>query len=180
MFIKRKEKEKKRKKKNQSIKDWRKEKENREEKIKFFGPDNVWTMCRIVEREKYKRRAIVTWLKPGGCVKRSPVLVTNQIFVSALVPQRTKEKRKQKGERPGQPKPNFQTKSNLIKSYWSMMIAHIIFDLMGNDLQSQSMTYLWFAFKTKHLLVWDFIHLERFSSIRLDPMFSNALLEMKC
>jgi len=52
-----------------------------------------------------------------------------------------------------------------------MMIAHIIFDLMGNDLESPSMTYLWVGIKMKHLPVWDFIHLERFSSIRLDPVF---------
>ena len=52
-----------------------------------------------------------------------------------------------------------------------MMIAHIIFDLMGNDLESPSMTYLWVGIKMKHLPVWDFIHLERFSSIRLDLVF---------
>ena len=51
------------------------------------------------------------------------------------------------------------------------MIIRIIFDLMGNDMQSQSMAYLWFGIKMKHLPVWDFIHLEQFSSIRLDPMF---------
>jgi len=52
-----------------------------------------------------------------------------------------------------------------------MMNVHIIFDLKGNDLKSQFMAYLWFGIKMKHLLVWDFIHLEQFSSIRLDPMF---------
>jgi len=65
-------------------------------------------------------------------------------------------------------------------SYWSM-IVHIIFDLMGNDLQSRIMTYLWFGVRMKHFLVWDFIHFEHFSSIQLHPGFSsNALLEMKC
>jgi len=53
------------------------------------------------------------------------------------------------------------------------MIAHIIFDLMGNDLQSQIMTYLWFGVKMKHLPVWDFIHFVQFSSIQLDPVFSS-------
>jgi len=52
-----------------------------------------------------------------------------------------------------------------------MMIMHIIFDLMGNDLQSQFMTCLWFGIKMKHLPVWAFIHLEQFSSIQLDPVF---------
>jgi len=51
------------------------------------------------------------------------------------------------------------------------MIMHIIFDLMENDLQSQFMTYLWFGIKMKHLPVWDFIHLERFSTIQLDQFF---------
>jgi len=62
-----------------------------EKKNKFFGVDNVWTMCRIVGKEKYQRKTIVTWLKSGRWVKWSPDLVTNQIFVSALVPHRTKE-----------------------------------------------------------------------------------------
>jgi len=62
-----------------------------------------------------------------------------------------------------------------------MMIVQIIFALMGNDLQSQSITYLWLGIKMKHLPVWDFIHLERFSSIRIGPsVSSNALLETKC
>ena len=176
MFVKRKEKEKKerkkkRKKKNQSIKDWRKEKEKKNKKMGFLWTRRCLNNVQNCGKRKYKRRAIVTWLKPKGCVKRSPALVTNQVFVSALVSRRTKEKRKLKGERPEQPKPNFLPKSNLIKSHWSMMIAHIIFDLMGNDLQSQSTTYLWFGVKMKHLPVWDFRHLERFSSIRLDAVF---------
>ena len=52
-----------------------------------------------------------------------------------------------------------------------MMIAHIIFDLIGNDLQIQSTTYMWFGIKMKHLPMWDFIHLEQFSSIWLDQVF---------
>jgi len=40
---------------------------------------------------------MITWLDPGG-VKQSPVSVTNWIFVSSLVPRRTKKKRKQKGK----------------------------------------------------------------------------------
>jgi len=108
-------------------------------------------MCKIVKREKYKRRAIITWLKPGG-VKRSLALVAKQIFVSTFVSCRTKEKRKQKGERPEQPKQNFLPKSNPISPI-DPLIVHIIFDLMGNDLQSQSTIYLWFGIKMKHLSV---------------------------
>ena len=52
-----------------------------------------------------------------------------------------------------------------------MIIMHIIFDLMGNDLQNQFMTYLLFEIKMKHLPVWNFIHLEWFSSIRLGQVF---------
>ena len=52
-----------------------------------------------------------------------------------------------------------------------MMIMHVIFDLMGNNLESQFMTYMWFGIKMKHLHVQDFIHLQRFSSIGLDPVF---------
>ena len=40
------------------------------------------------------------------------------------------------------------------KSYWSM-ITHVIFDLIGNNLQSQVLTYLWFGIRMKHLPVWD-------------------------
>ena len=140
-------KKRKRKKKNQSIKDRGRAKENRKEKKQSFGPDNVWTIRRIVKKKKRGRGAMVTWLRHGG-VKWSPSLVTNQIFVSTLLfRNKPKRKRKQKGERLEQPKPNFLPKSDLIKSYWSMMI------------------------KMKHLPVWDFRHLERFSSIRLDAVF---------
>ena len=70
----------------------------------------------ISQEKKYKREAMTTWLKPGGR-KASPALVTNQIFVSSLVPRRTKEKWKQKKKSPEHPKPNFLPKSNPIKSY---------------------------------------------------------------
>ena len=112
----------------------------------------------------------------GECAKWSPALVTNQIFVCALVPRRTKEKGKQKGERPEQPKPNFLPKSNLIKSNWSMMIVHIIFDLMGNDLQNQFMTYLWFGIKTKTLA---YTPCAVFLCSIGPSVSSNVLLEMK-
>ena len=48
--------------------------------------------------------------------------------------------------------PNFPQKKQTIpkkKSYWSM-ITHVIFDLIGNDLQNQVMTYLWFRIRIKH------------------------------
>jgi len=73
-------------------------------------------------------------------------------------------------------KTKFPTKSDLRKSYWSMMIMHIILDLMGNDLQNWFVTYLWFGIKMKHLLVWSFIHLVWFSSIQLDLVFLLMIL----
>ena len=82
-----------------------------------------------------------------------------------------------KGGKTKATKTKFPAKFGLRKSYWSMMIMHIIFDLMGNDLQNQFMTYLWFGIKMKHLHVWSFIHLVRFSSIRLDRVFLLMLLK---
>ena len=69
-----------------------------EKKNKFFGPNNVWRMCKIVKKKKRRRRgAIVTWLRHGG-VKWSPSLVTNQIFVSVLL-FHTKQKKGRETER---------------------------------------------------------------------------------
>jgi len=113
---------------------------------------------------------MITWLKPGG-VKQSPALVTNRIFVSSFVPRQTKEKKEIERGKTRITKAKFPTKIQPIMSYWFMMIMHIIFDLMGNDLQSQSTTCPWFGIKMKHLPMWDFIHLEWFSSIWLDPVF---------
>ena len=162
--------QKKKGKRKESINQRLKQREIEKNKKGFFDPTISEQCAKLPKEKKYKREAMITWLKPGG-VKRSPTLVTNEIFVPSCVPCRTKEKRRQKEERPKQTKPNLLPKSNLIKSYWSMMIARIIFDLMGNDLQSQTTTCLWFGIKMKHLHVWDFIHLERFSSICLDPLF---------
>ena len=113
----RKEKEKRRKrKKNQSkIKEKQQKIEKKKRKWVLLTRqylNNVY----ISQEKKYKREAMTTWLKPGGR-KASPALVTNQIFVSSLVPRRTKEKWKQKKKSPEHPKPNFLPKSNPIKSY---------------------------------------------------------------
>jgi len=55
------------------------------------------------------------------------------------------------------------------------MIMRVIFDLIGNDLQNQVMTYPWFGIRMKHLPVG-----ECFSSILLDPVFPlNGRLEKK-
>ena len=59
----RKEKEGQEEKKNQSVKI--EEKEIEKKKKVLFEPDNVWIMCIIVKREKYKRKAMITRLDPG-------------------------------------------------------------------------------------------------------------------
>ena len=119
-------------------------------------------MCRIAKREKYKREAMLTWLDPEGVKAITYFSYKSNLCVLSCSTPNQKEKETER-ERPGHPKPNSLPKSHLIKPYWSMMIAHIIFDLMGNDLQSQSMTYLWSGIRMKHLSVWNFIHLEQFS-----------------
>jgi len=71
-------------------------------------------------------------------------------------------------------------KSNLEKTYWSMMIMRIILDLMGNDFKI-NLTYLWFGIEMKHLPVWSFIHLWVVFLYSVEfSVSSNALLEMKC
>jgi len=91
-------------------------------------------------------------------------------------------KQKQKRKRPKTLKAKFPTKKTIPKkkSYWSM-ITHVIFDLIGNDLQNQVMTYLWFEIRMKHLPVWDWYTLSDFLLFLLDPVFPlNGHLETKC
>jgi len=51
------------------------------------------------------------------------------------------------------------------------MITHVIFDLIGDDLQNQVMTYQWFEIRMKHLPVWDWYTLSDFLLFLLDPVF---------
>ena len=93
-------------------------------------------MCKIVKRKK-KGNSNNNLVKTRGMHEVITFLVTNQIFVSALAPHRTKEKKKTEKEKAKTPK--------------SQSSHHIIFDLIGNDLQSQIMTCLWFGIRMKHL-----------------------------
>ena len=137
----------------------------RKEKEKFFEHDNVWTMRRIVRKKENSNNDLV---KTRGMRGAIPFLVTNKSLYPLLFHAEPKRKGNKK-ERLEHPKAKFPTKIQLPKtSCWSM-ITHIIFDLMGNDLQSQIMTCLWFGVRMKHLPVWDFIHFERFSSISIGP-----------
>ena len=176
-------KQKKRKKKeNFPIKDWRKAKERKrkfpdqrseESKSKIYrkvvGLGNVWIMYKIVtsKREK-KRNHHLRHIK-------LPLLVTNQIVVPVSLSHHAKQKKRNGKGR------NAQSQTHHSYQNPKSIIAHIIFHFMGNDLQSQIMTCLWFGVRMKQLPVWDFIHFERFLIFQLDPVFSsNALLEMKC
>ena len=51
------------------------------------------------------------------------------------------------------------------------MIMHVIFVLIGNDLQNQFMTYPWFEIRIKHLPVWGLCTLSDFFLFLLDPVF---------
>ena len=91
-------------------------------------------------------------------------------------------KQKQKRKKPKNSKAENPTKRTRFqgKSYWSM-ITHVIFDLIGNNLQNQVMTYLWFGIRMKHLPVWDWYTLSDFLLSLLDPVFPlNGRLAMKC
>ena len=89
-------------------------------------------------------------------------------------------KQKQKRKRPKYQSQVSPPKTPLPKkSCWSM-IARVIFGLIGNDLQSQVMTYLWFRIRIKHLPVWDLYTLSDFLLFQLDPVFPlNDRLETK-
>ena len=102
-------------------------------------------MYRVVKRSK-KEGAVVTWLRREGIGSDRPFKLLTKFL--GLLSCSTKNKMEEKGK--GQSNQNH-TKSDLRKSYWSMMIMHIIFGLMENDLQNQFMTYLWFGIKTKTL-----------------------------
>ena len=156
----------KRRKKNQSIKDWRKAKENRKEKKRFFGLDNVWTMCRIVEREKYKRRAIITWLRHGGCKVITCFSYQPNLCVRSCSALNQREKETEKG------------KAQTTKAKFPIEIQPYKVLLIHDDCAY----YLWFDGK------WD----ETLACVRFHTPWavflysvgpsvsSNALLEMKC
>ena len=127
--------------------------------------------CHEQERQEKK-----PWLETHEAV---PFLVTNWIFVPASLSCRAKkETKKEKAETL---RAKFPTKTPFSKkSYWSM-ITHVIFDLIGNDLQNQVMSYLWFWIRMKHLPVWDWYILSDFLLFLLDPVFPlNGRLETKC
>jgi len=145
------------------IKDWKKAKKKEKFLIKdrkktkeicrkVFGPDNIWTIqnCHKKTRKERKSRLEVVlsfWL---------PTKILCNVTFSPCT------KQKQKRKRPKHLEPNFPPRTVFPKkSYWSM-ITHVIFDLIGNDLQNQVMTYLWFGIRMKHLSVWGLYTLSDF------------------
>ena len=160
------------KKRKSSIKDWRKAKEKEIMKIlgqrseeskrkdaeKAFGPNNVWIMYKIVMRKK-NRNETMTWY-----AWRSPLLgYQPNLCARVSVAPCQKENRIGKGQNTQSQIPH-QTCHYKKRSYWPM-IAHVIFDLIGNDLKRHVLTYLWFGIRMKHLPVWDLYTLSDFSSI---------------
>jgi len=77
---------------------------------------------------------------------------------------------------PKHSEPNFPPKTLFPKnSYWSM-ITHVIFYLIGNDLQNQVMTYLWFKIRVKHLPVWGLYTLSDFLLFSVGPSICRSKL----
>ena len=124
------------------------------------------------EQKRRKGNHDLKWSSPFNCQPKSCALATFS--------PRTKQKQKRKRQKHS--KPNFPKKQTIPKkkSYWSM-ITHVIFDLIGNNLQSQVMTYLWFGIRMKHLPVRDWYTLSDFLLFLLNPVFPlNGHLETKC
>ena len=144
------------------------EKEQRkiEKENKFFGPNNVWTMYGgFVKRKGNNSNLVRTWRDR----KWSPKLLTKS---SGLLSYSTQNKR-------GKAKP---TKKNYLQSPtlespidpWWLCILSLVWWEMTSKIN------LWhicdFELRQKHLP----IHLVRFSSVRLNPVFLlNVLLETK-
>jgi len=74
-------------------------------------------MCEIVKRKK-KGNSNNNLVKTQGIHEAITFLVTNQIFVSALAPRQTKERKKKhrKGKGQSTQKPKFPPKSSFLQS----------------------------------------------------------------
>ena len=151
---------------------------------KVFWPDNIWTIQNCHQMNKRKKR------KPWPKVVFSLWLPTKIPCASdPFFSPRTKQKKKKEKEKARKIKSQKHTKAEKKttkrthsqgKPYWSM-ITHVIFDLIGNNLQSQVMTYLWFGIRMKHLPVRDWYTLSDFLLFLSNPVFPlNGHLETKC
>ena len=59
------------------------------------------------------------------------------------------------------------------------MITHVIFDLIGNDLQNQVMAYLWFEIRIKHIPVWDWYTSSEFLLFHWTQCFLYMVIRIK-
>ena len=118
--------------------------------------------------------------KPRPKVVFSLWLPTKILCVGDLFASRKTKTEKEKGQKHTKAKKPTKRTHSQGKPYWPM-ITHVIFDLIGNNLQSQVMTYLWFGIRMKHLPVRDWYTLSGFLLFLLNPVFPlNGHLETKC
>ena len=141
---------------------------------KVIGPDDVWIMYRIVNKQERKEK------KPWLEAHKSPLVVTNQIFVPASLSRRAKHKKKnKKRKRPKHPKSKPPTKAKLPTKHTIPKKVLLIHDCA---------CYLWFDrkwfAKSSHDISivqnYDetfsrvrFIHFEQFSSISVGSNVSS-------
>ena len=137
-------------------------------------------------KEKNKRKKRKPWPKVVFSLwLPTKIPCASDFFFSPRTKQKKNRKRKkpEKSKAKNTQKPKEETTKRTHsqgKSYWSM-ITHVIFDLIGNNLQSQVMTYLWFGIRMKHLPVRDWYTLSDFLLFLSNPVFPlNGHLETKC
>ena len=164
---------KKEKKKGKKVPDQRKQKKYAERSLDRTISEQYRIVTKWTKRRKGNHD--LKWSSPFNCQPKSCALAT---FRPALNKNRKgKEPKKNHHQKPKNPPKEPVSKG---KSYWSM-IMHVIFDLIGNNLQSQVMTYLWFEIRMKHLPVQDWYTLSDFLLFLLNPVFPlNGHLEAKC
>ena len=132
--------------------------------IKVFKPGNIRTIWNCYEQMTKERKprlkvALSFWL---------PTQNTMRWRLSRPALNRNKKRNKPKRSKPSFP---LNTVSQQ-RSYYSM-ITHVIFDLIGNDLQNQFMTYPWFGIRMKHLPVWGLCTLSDFLLFFVRPSVSS-------
>ena len=140
---------------------------------KVFWLDDIWAIQNCHQMNEKKER------KPRPKMVFSLLLTTKTLCASDFSPRtKPKQKRKKAKKHTKAEKPTKRTHSQG-KPYWSM-ITHVIFDLIGDNLQSQVMTYLWFEIRMKHWPVRDWYTLSDFLLFSSNPVFPlNGHLETK-
>ena len=109
-------------------------KENKKEEKGVLESDDVWTMCKIVKREKkYKRKAIITWLKPWGCKAITCFSYKPNLCVLLCSKLNQREKETEKEERLEHPKAKCPTKipphKSPIDPWWLHILSMIWWEM---------------------------------------------------